>query len=67
MSMKMILFDSAALAHDLKSVGVAVMLQNFGNSQKYAVADTPEIRGLINNMKGYFDWSQAITVNHLCF
>lgn len=65
--MKMILFDSAAIAHDLKSVGVAVMLQNFGNSPKYAVADTPEIRGLINNMKGCFDWSQTITVNHLCF
>lgn len=65
--MKMILFDSAAIAHELKASGVAVMLQNFGNGRKFAVADTPENRAHLNTMKAHFDWSQAMTVNHVCF
>ena len=65
--MKMILFESAAVAHELKASGIAVMLQHFGNRCRFAVADTPEVRELMNNMKGRFDWSDTVVTNHLCF
>lgn len=67
MPMKMILFDRADIAGELKKSGVAVMLQAVGGDRRYAVADTPEVRDLMSNIKGHFDWSQVIATNHLCF
>lgn len=65
--MKMILFDRADIAGELKSSGIVVMLQSVGGCRKYAVADTPAVRDLINNMKGHFDWSQVVVTDRLCF
>lgn len=67
MPMKMILFDRADIAGELKNSGIAVMLQTVGGGRKYAVTDTPEVRAQINNMKGHFDWSQVIVTDRLCF
>lgn len=67
MRMNMILFDSAFAANELKAIGVAVVPQTVGGSRKFAVADTPEVRDLLNTMKGQFDWSQVVRTNHLCF
>ena len=67
MLMKMLLFDRADIAGELKSSGIAVMFQPIGGGRKYAVADTPEVRDLMNNMKGHFDWSQVVVTDRLCF
>lgn len=67
MPMKILLFDNAAVAAEVKALGIAVMLQSIGGKPKYAVTDTPEVRAVINKMKGQFDWGQILTSNQLCF
>lgn len=67
MPMKILLFDNAVAAAEMKTLGITVMLQSIGGKTKYAVTDTPEVRAVINKMKGQFDWTQILTSNQLCF